>query len=487
MDGPGNSNVVLFRSGAFAGPKEKKDLNRALSLLCLFVAAASPLVPQTEKIVIVYGLNDSHSKSWVRESPSGVVGVSTYQHLEGSHTDGALLYKAIQPDGSESIETITHDPGLEKSVLLFDALSNPHIFVARSNDSDQVIDHYFKIENAGWRKEPIIHFYNEGGKFIYELSAETGPDGSFHLLILKTRSDIDSADFMEAWRNSFLYHLTNATGRWEKELIHNYNMAYTYDMYIKSSCRQDIKIDKNGFVHVVFSEQIDGQDDPSRLFYATNKSGKWQMEVALNYDSGSSDDAGWFPSLCLDQNGTPYVSCMYVNRVQTHSATDCRLLLLRRKSQNNWTSNLIATQDDGYYGGDGRNYTGGLSHLVFDGRNTPHIVFSDIASTHWPGTQRLNVGNIRYATLQDGAWKITTIYRQPRPAGFFNALEMLGLCMVVSAKTKTVRIIGQELQTIDQGQYSCRLVSFAWEQKWEKENEEKAPKRRPPIRPPGRR
>ncbi len=438
-------------------------MKRAILLTFLLVMTATRLLSQQERIVIFYGLNDSHSKSWVRENANGDVGISFFRHLRDSHTEGSLIYKAIHPDGSVSIEKITDALGLEKSELLFDSSSHPHIFVARSNDYDQIIEHYWKTENGEWKNETIIHFYNEGGKFIYELSADSAPDYSFHLLILKTRSNIDSDDFMEAWRNSYLYHLTNASGQWEKELIHTYNMAYTYDMYIKSSCRQDIKIDKDGYVHVVFSEQIDGTEDPSRLLYATNRSGSWQIEVALDYHSGSVDDAGWFPSLCLDQNGTPYISCMYVNCVRTHSATDCTLLLLKRLSQNNWHSEVVANQDDGYYGSDGRDYTGGLSHLVFDGNNTPHIIFSDIASTHWPGTQRLNVGNIRYATLADGSWKISTIYRQPSPTGFFNATEMFGLCLVVSEKTHIFHVIGQELRTTDQDQYSCRLVSFAWE------------------------
>jgi len=460
-------------------------MKRGKLFCCLLVFTATHLLPQQEKIVIFYGLNDSHSRSWVRENADGVVGISFFQRLEGNRTNGALLYKAISPDGSVSVDTVANGPRLEKSVLLFDASSRPHIFVERSDDDDQIIEHYCKAENGEWRNETIIHFYNEGGKFIYELSADSGADYSFHLLILKTRSNIDSDDFMEAWKNSYLYHLTNATGRWEKELIHNYNMAYTYDMYVKSSCRQDIKIDKNGYVHVVFSEQIDGTDDPSRLLYATNRSGKWLLEVALHYHPGSRDEAGWFPSLCLDQNGTPYVSCMYTNCVYTHSATDCQLLLLKRKSYNNWLSEVIAKQDDGYYGGDGRNYTGGLSHLVFDGNNTPHIVFSDIASTHWPGTQRLNVGNIRYATPRGGGWKITTIYRQPRPIGFFNATEMFGLCLVVSEKTNTVRVIGQELETIDQNQYTCKFVHFAWEHNHAMDVHERErinPRR---IRPPG--
>ncbi|OGU57004.1 MAG: hypothetical protein A2V66_05410 [Ignavibacteria bacterium RBG_13_36_8] len=438
--------------------------------VCLFIitdqSVANKIQKSTEAdspVTIYYGLNESHSRDWAQINANDVVGITYFQRFGNSYNEGTLVYKTINPDGSENIETVTTGNRLEISVLLFDELCNPHIFVASSTDYDQIIDHYYKNGNGQWQSETIIHFYNEGGKFIYELSADIGPDYSFHLLILKTRSNIDSDDFFDAWINSYLYHLTNATGSWVKELIDNYDMAYTYDMYIKSSIRQDIKVDDNGFAHVTFGEQINAADDPSRLRYATNKTGNWVIETALNYDAGSRDDAGWFPSLCLDNNGTPYISCMYVKRVYTYSATYCRLLLLKRLGNNNWHSEIIADHDDGYYGGDGRNYTGALSHLVFDKNNTPHIIFSDIASTHWPGSQLLNIGNIRYGVLKNGVWDITTIYRQPLPTGFVNATEMHGLCLLISDLTDTIRVIGQELKITGENQYTCSLINFEWD------------------------
>jgi hypothetical protein len=414
-------------------------------------------------VIIYYGLNDCHSRSWVQLNEDGIVGITYFQRFEGSDDEGTLIYKTIQPDGSENTDSVTTGTRLEKSVLLYDAASNPHIFVALSDNTDQVIDHYYKNGGAQWQSETIIHFYNEGGKFIYELSADTDPDDSFHLLVLKTRSDVDSDDFWDAWINSHLYHLTNASGVWEKELIHNYDTAWTEDMYIKSSSRQDIKVDDDGYVHVTFSEQVIATETPSRLLYATNKTGAWEIETALNYDYGASDDAGWFPSLCLDGGGTPYISCMYVNRVATLSAMYCKLFLLKRLGAHDWQSEVVAAHDDGYYGGDGRNYTGGLSHLVFDSDNTPHIIFSDIASTHWPGSQLLNVGNIRYGVFENGAWNITTIYRQPLPTGYLNATEMYGLCLTVSEETNTIRVVGQELVVTGANQYTCSLLDFSWD------------------------
>ena len=415
-------------------------------------------------VIIHYGLNDSHSRSWAQVNKNGVVGITFFQRFQNSNNEGTLIYKTIAPDGTENIDPLTTGKRLEKSVLLFDAENKPHIFVATSTDTDQIINHYFKNSNNQWQNDTIIHFYNEGGKFIYELSADIGPDHSFHLLILKTRSNIDSDDFWFAWLDSHLYHLTNASGVWQKELIHIYDMAYTYDTYIKTSSRQDIKVDKDGYVHVIFSEQISGTDDPSRLLYATNKTGTWKIETALNYDYGTRDDAGWFPSLCLDNNGIPYVTCMYVKRVYTHSAQYCKLFLLKRLGYNNWQSEVVAERDDGYYGHDGRNYTGGLTHLVFDKHNTPHIIFSDIASTHYPSprNQSLNVGNIRYAVNQNGTWDIKTIYHQPLPVNFFNAVEMYGMCLLISEEVDLVHIIGQELIVTGENQYTCGLVHFYW-------------------------
>lgn len=433
------------------------------------VAAPAPPGSQADQLVVIYhGLNDSHSRSWAQMSRAGTVGVTYFQRSEGSEASGTLMYKTIAPDGSEALESVTAGTRLEKSVLLFDVQSRPHIFVAQSDDSDQVIVHYFRGKYGQWQSETIIHFHNEGGRFIYELSADAGPDASFHLLILKTRSDIDSDDYWDAWINSHLYHLTNATGAWEKQLIYNYDTAYTYDHQIKSSSRQDIKVDREGHVHVIFGEQVNGNHlpDPSRLRYATNKTGHWIIETALDPASGSRDEAGWLASLCLDRLDTPHIACMYKRRVTTGSAVYCKLLFLKRLGYDDWYSEVVATRDDGYFGPDGRRYTGALSHLVFDVNNTPHIIFSDVASAHWGigGTNRLSIGNIRHASLEDGTWNITTRYRQPRPTGFRTGTEMYGMCLVMSEETGATYAIGQELVFASAEEYTCSLIELGWDE-----------------------
>ena len=413
-------------------------------------------------IIIYYCLNNSHSTDWVRKTEDGVIGISYFQRTVGSPGEGTLLYRTIYPDGSENTDSVVAGIHLETSVLLYDSLSNPNIFLARSNDADQIIERYHKNSENQWQSDTIIHFNSYGGKFIYEMSAASGPDHSFHLLILKTRSNIDSYDFMDAWLGSYLFHVTNENGSWEMEVVNHYNMAFTYDMYAKCSGRQDIAVDNQGYVHAIFSEQINGGSYPSRLLYANNKSGAWQIEAALNYDTGTRDDAGWYPSLSLDTCGTPYIACAYIDRVPTGSATYCKLLLLDRKGENDWQSEVIAEFDDGYFGGDGRDYTGALNHLFFDRNNTAHIIFSDIASTHYPTTQALSVGNIRYGVRENETWNISTIYRQPLPTDFFHATEMYGMCLTLSENMDSIRVIGQELEITGEYQYSCRLLDIPW-------------------------
>jgi hypothetical protein len=409
-------------------------------------------------VKIFYGLNESHSKCWAQCSCNGLVGISYFKKTNQCKSEpgfsGDLIYKSIQPDGAESEEIVTSGIHLEVSSFLFDTASAPHIFLAESNDTDQVIRHYFKTVSGQWTVEDIIHFYNEGGKYIYELSTNSGPDNSFHLLVLKTRSNPDSYDYYNAYINSHLYHISNSEGIWTKELIQNYDMVWTLDEYSKMLNRQDIEVDKNNKIHVVFGEQV---GSASRLRYATNASGKWVIETAVDYASGSCDNGGWYPSLCLDKLDQPYVSCAYVARVSSGSAISSTLLFVKR-SDNGWIQEIIADRDDGYYGTDGRNYTGSLSHLVFDKNNTPHIIFSDIASSHENGRNYWNLGYIRHVVRINDSWEISTVYSQPLPNGFFNATEMYGMCLLVSDSIDRVQLVGQELVLNSANDYNFNLI-----------------------------
>ena len=117
----------------------------ALILCQCHVFASERLVSEKTDapIIIHYGMNDSHSRSWVQENDNGEIGISIFRRPADSFF-GELIFRTIHPDGSKSEELVTTGEHLEKTVLLYDSLSKPHIFLARSNDSIQIVDHYFK-------------------------------------------------------------------------------------------------------------------------------------------------------------------------------------------------------------------------------------------------------------------------------------------------------------------------------------------------------
>ena len=150
------------------------------------------------------------------------------------------------------------------------------------------------------------------------------------------------------------------------------------------------------------------------------------------------------------------ISCAYIARVPTGSARYSKLIYASR-TDGNWVNQIVAEYDDGYHGRDGRDYTGGLTHLVFDRSDNPHIAFTDIASSHGPSNY-FNLGNIRYAALKDGSWDISTIYRQPLPNSFYDATEMYGLCLLIPKNTNSIHMIGQEIEVYNEHEYHVELT-----------------------------
>ncbi len=436
-----------------------KKTNISLVILFLSIFCWTPNLlgvknTKTSPVPIFYGPNESHSNDWAKIAPNGDIGIVYYNKYNNN-----LFYRLIKPDGSNSKEVISSGSNLEVCVLLFDPESRPHVFYSQSSNSDQFLYHYFKTDVNEWDFEVVIHDQNTGGKFFYELSADISTDDKCHLLVLKTRSNPDSDDYYLAFQNANLYHITNANGTWVKDLIHTYDMTYTNDEYAKAFNRQDIKVDSEGFSHIIFGEQVDAMSwaAPSRIQYANNRSGDWQIETAFDYDPNTRDDAAFFMSLCLDNNDIPHLSSCYIKRVTTGSAMSAKLYLSKRISNQEWNHELVCDSDDGYYARDGRDYTGGLTNLFFDGNNNPLIAYTDIASTHDP-RNCFSLGNIRLAKKANDVWNISTIYRQDRPSAYYNGQEIYGLCMLNSQENSQIQFVAQEIILENSEDYFCNLL-----------------------------
>ena len=248
---------------------------------------------------------------------------------------------------------------------------------------------------------------------------------------------------------------------WEKESIDRYHTLYTMDEYSKMLNRQDIQVDQNGKAHIIYNEQANGEDwsrSYDILHYGTNQTGEWSYETVIECEQHTRCSAGWYSSLALDNNNIPHISCCNISRVTTGSASNGKLIYLS-KNENNWIQDTVCENDDGYYGSDGRRYTGGLTHLIFDENNSPGIVFSDIASSH-SGTNYFNLGNIRYAYKKDQDWIINKIHQHPLPNGRYNATEIYDLCVMSNRNNGTIHIIGQQLQVFDPESYLFSLVHY---------------------------
>jgi hypothetical protein len=161
----------------------------------------------------------------------------------------------------------------------------------------------------------------------------------------------------------------------------------------------------------------------------------------------------------VDRDGRPVIASTYMARVPTHSVRFAQLRYSVRLAKEQWNTVVVADRDDGYSGGDGRNYTGALTHLHIDSANTPHIVFSDIASSHNPQNV-LSTGQVRYAVFDGISWNLSTVYRQQSPQAFYEGAEMGGQCLVISPDRKTVQVIGQELESTGENVYRYHLVHF---------------------------
>ena len=76
-----------------------------LSIFYSSFAHQPTLSNQYPEVLVYYGMNDSHSKSWAQISDE-TIGITYFQHDIYGQENGTLLYKTINFDGTEYTDTI---------------------------------------------------------------------------------------------------------------------------------------------------------------------------------------------------------------------------------------------------------------------------------------------------------------------------------------------------------------------------------------------
>jgi hypothetical protein len=400
--------------------------------------------------------NESHGDTWGQYAADGTMGMvyrestaATPSARAAENYSGKLVYKTIKPDGTIQDEVVTTDGGAEMSALVYDSQLQPHVFTTWSTDSDQYVRHYSRSGNNQWTSRDLFNFAGADGKYLYEITALVDADDSLHLLVLiipnnpKTRST-----YYVAHIDSRLYYLTNKNGSWQKELVDRFDTLYIQDEYSKALKRQDMAIDGRGAIHIAYGAlrgpSNNSRPNPSEMRYACNESGEWKTEVASEpWDV--SCECGWNPSIAVDNENVPHIAFTLIDRVPTLSAANAEMRYSSRTPGGTWQEESIADTANDYHGNDGGHFTGAIPHLVFDSGNTPHLIYADIASSHY-GTMgnTFNVGQIRYARHNGTTWERKIFYRQESPTSYRNVNEILGMCMAISPDGSKISIIAQE-------------------------------------------
>jgi len=155
--------------------------------------------------------------------------------------------------------------------------------------------HYITNKSGDWREDIILKWGDYSATQYFE--------GFQH------SSKVDSKGFMHIiyTEGEFgLYHFTNEKGRWGKTLLYIVNSEYlTHNLY-----KTDFVLDKYDKLHISFLYKIDDEDEtkynPKKVGvgYATNKTGKWQVEQIEEIGLASNEC-----SIAIDKEG--YVHICY--------------------------------------------------------------------------------------------------------------------------------------------------------------------------------
>jgi len=333
------------------------------------------------------------------------------------------------------------------ALLLYDPSGAPHVLLPGGSLLGSLS--HWTSDGTNWRCV-------DSNCFIFT------PDGEPDLDTSGLAAAFDQSGTLQVVTREYdLQHGTLGLDGWQWEVIDDELKHYgvfdpgPLDLYIEVPPRTlSLAIAPNGTAHVTYTREGYDLTCPSEdvcspfseLRYATNESGSWVSEVVVSPPDRSGDGA-LGASIAIDSGGNPAIASIYVERAATGSAQYSNLRYYQRQLDGTWIYQIVADRADGYVGSDGSKFTGITPYLRFDGYGQPHILFSDLASSHFPGIGAVEFrGQIRHAYLDGKRWKLQTFYPQRNPL----QLEMLDIGFALSPIE--IAFTGTEVQnTLDHG------------------------------------
>ncbi len=391
-------------------------------LLCSWFNPSSTGAGTELEYDLLYSLDEFFEFDGDYDHSNGILGI-----VYRDDSDRSIVYKEI--DGSKTTEEVVSSSASsyirETMFLVFDSQSEPHLFISSTRDE---IEHFYRNNvdsGAEWINETIFTLDRDAFPSLSNkiVDVEIGSGDSFHIIC--------SYDYS-------IFYISNKDGSWDKtpqivdELSEDHvNIEFGWRISIMG--KPDMVLDGSDKAHVAYSTLYETR-------YITNGSGVWIAEDVYR-DTNMDYWPAANPSIAVDGEGNPAIVGSEMDHATTGSIQYSKLKYLTRKGAGDWESTTLVDRADGYSGNDGTNFTGVNARLMFDNMNSPHILFSDHASSHNEmGYNYVKDGQIRYASNNSGNWTISTIYSQSPD----NA-EMIDLWFDISFDGEEIRILGQEV------------------------------------------
>jgi hypothetical protein len=217
-----------------------------------------------------------------------------------------------------------------------------------------------------WNLNGVIYATNAGGSWV---SSKVASIGVYDFVLTGISLALDSKGkvYISCYdmTNDDLLFVTNVDGPWSN---------FTVDSLWNAGRYSSIGVDSHGTIHISYI--YEPWASATRLKYATNASGSWQITTI---DQSAFNSLGYYNSLCLDSDDKVHISYCDLTKNDLKHATNLG---------GTWVNETVdSAADIGY-----------RTSIAVDRGNNVHISYHDQA-----------LKNLKYATNIGGSWALATV------------------------------------------------------------------------------